>query len=80
MAVLVISKLDDDIVEALSRRADRLGCSLEDAARQALAASVSLPRENAVARLDMARKRIRQAAGPSVLDDLRADRNRDGCP
>ena len=77
MGQILIRNLDDAILDALRLRAASAGSSLEEEARQALAASVGLGREAALARLDAVRARIGAVSGPSSLDDLRADRRRD---
>lgn len=77
MGQILIRNLDDAVLDALRRRAAVRGVSLEQEARQALASSVGLAREEALARLDAIRRRIGRVAGPSSLDDLRADRRRD---
>lgn len=78
MGQILIRNLDNAVLDALRRRAAEHGASLEEEARRALAASVGLSRQEALRRLDVVRARIGQIAGPSVVDDLRADRSRDG--
>ena len=78
MGQILIRNLDDAVVHALRRRAAERGSSVEEEARQALAASVGLTRAEAIARLDEVRRRIGRLPGPSSLEDLRADRQRDG--
>jgi plasmid stability protein len=78
MGQILIRNLDDAVLEALRGRARERGSSVEEEARQALAASVGLTREEAVRRLDAIRAKIGRLSGPSTLDDLRADRARDG--
>jgi len=78
MGQILIRNLDNAVLDALSHRAAEAGSSLEEEARRALAASVGLSREAALARLDAVRGRIGAPAGPTSLDDLRADRARDG--
>lgn len=77
MSQILIRNLDDAVLDALRRRAAESGASLEEEARRALAASVGLNRQAAVARLDAVRAEIGPLEGPSSLDDLRADRRRD---
>lgn len=77
MGQILVRNLDDAVLDALRRRAAAAGSSLEEEARRALAASVGLTREAALARLDAVRARIAVAPGPTSLDDLRADRARD---
>jgi plasmid stability protein len=77
MGQILIRNLDDAVLDALRRRAAGNGASLEEEARRALASSVGLTRDAALARLDAVRERIGAVPGPSSLDDLRADRDRD---
>ncbi len=77
MAQILIRNLDEAVLDALRRRAAGNGASLEAEARRALAASVGLGRGAALARLDAVRARLGALGGPSSLDDLRADRDRD---
>jgi hypothetical protein len=51
---------------------------LEEEARRAPAVSVGLSRQEALARLDAVRSKIVVGSGPDSLEDLRADRRRDG--
>ena len=74
---ILIRNLDDRVLDALRRRAADAGSSLEEEARRALAGSVGLGRESALARLDAVRARIGVQAGPTSLDDLRAGRDQD---
>ncbi|HAH09987.1 MAG TPA: hypothetical protein DCL54_10395 [Alphaproteobacteria bacterium] len=77
MAQILIRNLDPAIVDALRQRAKQAGSSLEEEARRALALATGLGRAAAVARLNEVRAQIGRRKGPSGLDDLRADRNRD---
>jgi plasmid stability protein len=77
MGQILIRNLDDAVIDALRRRAGANGRSVEDEARRALASSVGLTREEAIARSDEIRRRIGKLDGPSILDDLRDDRARD---
>lgn len=77
MGQILIRNLDDAVLDALRRRAAEAGSSLEEEARRALANSVGLSREAALARLDAVRARIKVQPGPTSLDDLRSDRDRD---
>lgn len=77
MGQILIRNVDDAVLSALKQRAASTGSSLEEEARRALAASVGLTREEALARLETIRTRIGALPGPSILDDLRADRARD---
>ena len=77
MAQFVIRNIDDAVVDALRRRAADCGISMEEQARRALTSAVGLDREEAVHRLTEVRRRIGRLAGPSILADLRRDRDRD---
>jgi plasmid stability protein len=77
MGQILIRNIDDAVLKALRERAASTGASLEEEARRALAASVGLTREDALARLEAVRVRIGALSGPSIVDDLRADRARD---
>ncbi len=77
MGRILIRNVDDAVLEALRRRAAGHGASLEEEARRALAASVGLSRQEALGRLDAVRARIGRIDGPSIVEDLRADRARD---
>ena len=77
MAQIVIRNLDDAVVAALRRRAAASGTSMEEQARRALARAVGLDREAAVSRLAEVRRNVGRLEGPSVVDDLRRDRDRD---
>ena len=50
---------------------------MEEQARRALTSAVGLDRAEAVRRLDEVRRRIGRLPGPSVVEDLRRDRDRD---
>ncbi len=78
MAEIKITDLDEAVFVDLKARARERGISVEDAAREALAAGLGLHRHAALARIDAIRSRIGEVAGPSVVDDLRDDRARDG--
>jgi plasmid stability protein len=78
MGQILIRNLDDAVLDALRRRAASTGSSLEEEARRALAASVGLSRQEALARLDAVRSKIVVGSGPDSVEDLRADRRRDG--
>jgi len=77
MAQIVIRNIDDAVVDALRRRAAACGISMEEQARRALTSALGLDREAAVRRLTEIRHRIGRLPGPSILDDLRRDRDRD---
>jgi len=78
MGQILIRNIDDAVLDALRRRAAEAGVSLEEEARRALAGAAGLHRGEAVARLDAVRSRIGAVKGPSAVDDLRADRRREG--
>lgn len=77
MGQILIRNLDDAVLEALRGRAKSRGSSLEDEARQALAAAVGLTREEALKRIDAVRALIGRLPGTSSLEILRRDRMRD---
>jgi plasmid stability protein len=77
MGQILIRNLDEAVLIALRQRAAQSGASLEEEARRALAMSVGLSRQGAIARLDAVREDIGRLEGPSALDDLRAGRRRD---
>jgi antitoxin FitA len=78
MAQIVIRNLDDAVVAALRRRAADDRTSMEEQARRALMNAVGLDREQAVQRLESVRRRIGRLPGPSIVEELRRDRGRDG--
>jgi plasmid stability protein len=77
MGQILIRNVDDAVLDALRGRARDRGSSVEEEARQALAASVGLTRAEALRRFEEVRMKIGRLGGPSSLDDLRADRARD---
>jgi len=77
MAQIVIRNIDAAVIEALRHRAAACGTSTEEQARRALAKAVGLDREAAARRLTEIRRIIGRLEGPSTLDDLRRDRDRD---
>ena len=77
MAQIVIRNIDAAVVDSLRRLAAASGTSMEEQARRALTSAVGLDREEAVRRLDEVRRRIGRLPGPSVVEDLRRDRDRD---
>jgi plasmid stability protein len=78
MGQLLIRDLDDTVLDALRERAARAGHSVEDEARYALTGILRRSREASLARLGDVRAQIGAVDGPSSLDDLRADRARNG--
>jgi antitoxin FitA len=77
VAQIVIRNLDDTVLDALRRRARDRGSSVEEEARQALAASVGLTLAEALRRIDEVRGQIGRLPGESTLEILRRDRRRD---
>jgi plasmid stability protein len=77
MGQIVIRNLDAAVIEALRRRAAACGTSMEEQARRALTKAVGLDRDAAARRLAEIRHMIGRLEGPSTLDDLRRDRDRD---
>ena len=77
MGQIVIRNLDAAVIEALRRRAAACGISMEEQARRALTKAVGLDRDSAARRLAEIRHMIGRLEGPSTLDDLRRDRDRD---
>jgi plasmid stability protein len=77
MGRILIRNLDERVLDGLRRRAAAHGASLEEEARRALASSVGLERESALARLDQVRSEIGALPGPGVVEDLQQDRRRD---
>lgn len=77
MAQIVIRNIDDAVIDALRQRAAACGSSMEEQARRALTSAVGLDREEAVRRLIEIRRRIGRVPGPSIVADLRRDRDRD---
>ena len=77
MGQIVIRNIDTAVIEALRRRAAACGTSMEEQARRALTKAVGLEREAAARRLAEIRRIIGRLEGPSSLDDLRRDRDRD---
>jgi plasmid stability protein len=77
MAQIVIRNIDDAVIDALRQRAAACGTSMEEQARRALASSVGLDRAEAIRRLTEVRRRVGRVPGPSVVEDLRRDRDRD---
>jgi plasmid stability protein len=74
---IVIRNIDAAVIEALRRRAAACGTSMEEQARRALTKAVGLDREAAARRLTEIRRKIGRLEGPSILNDLRRDRDRD---
>jgi plasmid stability protein len=77
MGQIMIRNIDAEVIEALRRRAARCGTSMEEQARRALAKAVGVDREAAARRHAGIRGMIGRIGGPSTLEDLRRDRDRD---
>lgn len=77
MHEIVIRHVDAAVFEALRRLATAAGTSIEEQARLVLARVVDFEREVAVERFDAIRRRIGRLPGPSSLEYLRQDRDRD---
>ena len=77
MGQIVVRNLDDAVIEALRRLAAANGTSTEAQARRALARAVGLDRAAAFERLAEIRRRIGRLPGPTSLELLRQDRDRD---
>ncbi|HEX3916456.1 MAG TPA: hypothetical protein VHW60_03890 [Caulobacteraceae bacterium] len=77
MGQILIRNLDDAVIDALRGRAGERGSSLEEEARQALAASVGLSREAALKRIQELQAKVGRLPGETSLEILRRDRQRD---
>ncbi|MGH6957350.1 MAG: FitA-like ribbon-helix-helix domain-containing protein [Caulobacteraceae bacterium] len=77
MGQILIRNLDDAVLDALRGRARDHGSSLEEEARQALAASVGLTRVEVLRRIEALHSKMGRVGGESTLDILRRDRARD---
>jgi plasmid stability protein len=82
MPELVIPDVDPEIVDALRRQAAAAGTSTEEQARRLLTRAVAdraelADREAAIRRLAEIRKTIGRLPGPSIVEELRRDRDRD---
>jgi plasmid stability protein len=77
MAQILIRNLDPAVLDALRRLASVCGTSTEEQARRALTRAVGLDRQAVVDRLAEFRRTIGRREGPSSLEDLRHDRDRD---
>jgi len=77
MGQILIRNLDDNVIDALRKRAAEGATSMEEEARRALTASVGLGRREAIERLNAVRARLGRDSEPTSLDLLRADRARD---
>jgi plasmid stability protein len=77
MGQMLIRNLADAIIEGLRRRAAACGTSTEEQARRALAMAVGFDREALMRELADLRASVGPLPGPSSLEDLRRDRDRD---
>jgi antitoxin FitA len=77
MGQILIRNVDDAVLDALRGRARDRGSSVEEEARQALAASVGLTRVEALRRVREIQARIGRLPGEASLEILRRDRLRD---
>ena len=77
MGQLLISHLDEGVIDALQRRAVDHATSVEEEARRALLASVVDERQEFITRLNAMRVALGPQTGPTSLDLLRNDRARD---
>jgi plasmid stability protein len=77
MGQILVRNLDDAVIAALKRLATASGTSTEEQARRALASAVGLDRAAAARRLAEIRNRIGKVPGPTSVELLRQDRDRD---
>lgn len=77
MAQMMIRNLDEGTAATLKRRAIARRTSVEEEARRALAASAAPDLQSLIARMNAISARIGPLKGPSIVEDLRADRARD---
>jgi plasmid stability protein len=78
MGQILVRNLEDAVIAALKRLAAASGTSTEEQARRALTSAVGLDRAAAARRLAEIRNRIGKVPGPSSVELLRQDRDRDG--
>ena len=78
MGQILVRNLDDAVIAALRQRAAASGTSTEEQARRALTQAVGLDRAAAADRMAEIRRRIGKLPGPTSLELLRQDRDRDG--
>jgi len=77
MAEILIRGIDEAVIEALRCEADARGTSIETEARRILTTAAGLDRVATARRLAQVRQRIGRLEGPSIVEDLRRDRDRD---
>lgn len=76
MADILIRNLDDEVARRLKEKAKAKGTSVNETAREAIAAYVKPSKEEAWAAIDAIRKKIGPIKGDSVKD-IREDRDND---
>jgi plasmid stability protein len=77
MAQLLVRNLDQLIVDDLKKAAARAGRSVEEEVRQSLALVTGRQRSKLLDEIAAFRNALGPLPGPCILDDLRADRDRD---
>jgi plasmid stability protein len=77
MGQILVRNLDDAVIAELRCLAAAAGTSTEEQARRALAQAVGLDRVAAAERLAEIRRRIGRLPGPTSVELLREDRDRD---
>jgi plasmid stability protein len=77
MGQILVRNLDDAVIAALKRLAAASGTSTEEQARRALTQAVGLDRAAAAERLAEVRRCIGRVSGPTSVELLREDRDRD---
>ncbi len=80
MGQMLIRNLSDTIIEDLKRRAAENRTSAEEEARRALAARTDFNADAWIAEARRLREATGPLPGPSTLEMLRADRDRDNLP
>jgi len=76
MADILVRNLDDDVARRLKEKAKAKGQSVNETAREAIAAYVKPSKAEAWAAIDSIRKKIGPIKGDSVKD-IREDRDND---
>jgi antitoxin FitA len=80
MAQMMIRNLDDAVAARLKRRAADQRTSVEEQARRVLSAETAPDIQSIIARMNAIAARIGPLDGPTIVEDLRADRARDDLP
>lgn len=80
MAQMMIRNLDETAAAALKRRAADQRTSVEEQARRLIAAGTAQDIQSIIARMNAIAERIGPLSGPTIVEDLRADRARDDIP